>query len=385
VRVELPGGIVAWSVTRHEVIKELTADPRVSRDAERHWPDRHRVSDDWPMASVALHDSFFNAYGEEHRRHRRMVAPAFTPRRVQAMAPRVRARADELVADLARVPPGRAVDLRATLSRPLTMTVICDLMGVPDHLRDPLAAAVDAVLDTTADAERMGAAHAELHARFAALLEYKRRHLSTDLASDLIAPDDGSPMSDERLLGTLFLMIGAGFETAVNLITSAAHALLTHPGTAERLRRGDLAVDDVVEETLRRDGPAMHLPLRYAVEDIDLGDGVVIERGEPILLAFGAAGRDPALHPDEPDAFDPDRASKDHLAFGFGVHFCLGAHLARLEARTALSALFESLPGLALADPEKDPPRLTSLLVHGPSELLVVPRPGRSTAPDTAS
>ncbi|MFD8012581.1 cytochrome P450 [Streptomyces sp. NPDC058955] len=153
------------------------------------------------------------------------------------------------------------------------------------------------------------------------------------------------------------------------------HVLLTHPDTLTRIRQGTLDWDDVVEETLRIDGPVMHVPLRCAVEDIDLGEGVVIRKGAPIIIAFAAAGRDPELHPDDPDRFDPTRAGKKHLAFGHGPHYCLGAHLARLEARIALTTLFAQLPDLALAHPEEQPPRVTSMIVNGPENLPVIPRP----------
>jgi 2-hydroxy-5-methyl-1-naphthoate 7-hydroxylase len=119
----------------------------------------------------------------------------------------------------------------------------------------------------------------------------------------------------------------------------------------------------------------MYLPMRFAIEDIDLGEGVVIPKGDPIIIGFAAAGRDPALHPDCPESFDPARASKEHLAFGHGPHFCIGAHLARLEAEVALSTLFEHLPDLALAHPEEEPARLPSFVVNSFASLEIVPRP----------
>ncbi|WP_329491653.1 cytochrome P450 [Kitasatospora sp. NBC_01246] len=181
--------------------------------------------------------------------------------------------------------------------------------------------------------------------------------------------------TEEQSRDTLFLMIGAGYETAVNLITSAVHALLTHRRFLALVHEGTLGWEDVIEETLRHEGPVMHLPLRYALEDIDLGEGVVVRRGEPILLAFGAAGRDPEVHLDRPDDFDPTRPAKDHLAFGHGPHFCLGAPLARLEAEVALSGFFGSYPDAVLA-PEGPPPvRLRSAVVNGPAELWIVPAP----------
>ncbi|GES23248.1 cytochrome P450 [Acrocarpospora pleiomorpha] len=377
VLVELPGPVYAWSVTRHSVIQALTGDPRVSRDPHRHWPGLADVPEGWPLATGVLNQSFLNAYGEEHRRSRRRIAPSFSPRRVEQIRPHVQATADRLVEELAVLPPGATADVRQALALPLTMTVITDLFGVPDHLREKLGAAIDATLDWTADPEQALAAQAELHNQFTEFLRYKREHPAADLTSDLLLPSepDEEPMPEPELLATLYVTIGAGYETAVNLITSAVQSLLTHPENLTRIREGTISWEDVVEETLRADGPVMHLPLRYAIEDIDLGEGVIISKGDPIIIGFAAAGRDPDLHPDRPDHFDPTRTSKEHLAFGHGPHFCLGAHLARLEAEVALTTLFKRLPDLALAHPGEQPARMPSFMINGPMSLEIVPHP----------
>jgi cytochrome P450 len=377
VLVELPGPVHAWSVTRHSVIQALTGDPRVSRDPHRHWPGLADMPEGWSLAPVALQQSFFNTYGEEHRRSRRRVAPSFSPRRVEEMRPQVQATAERLVEALAALPPGASADVRQTLALPLTMTVICDLFGVPDHLREKLGTAIDGILDTSVDPERALAIQTELHNRLTELLRYKREHPAGDLTSDLLLPSepDEEPIPDSVLLGSLLLMIGAGYETAVNLITSAVQALLTHPENLTRIREGTIGWADVVEETLRLEGPVMHIPMRYALDDIDLGEGVVIGKGEPIIIGFAAAGRDPELHPDHPERFDPTRTSKEHLAFGHGPHFCLGAHLARLEADVALTTLLKHLPDLVLAHPWQEPARLPSFIVNGPVRLEIIPRP----------
>ncbi|MFD0633605.1 cytochrome P450 [Catenulispora yoronensis] len=282
-----------------------------------------------------------------------------------------------MVDALAARPPGTSVDLRRELSLPLTMTVICDLFGVPDHLRAPIGSAIDGILESALGPEEMVVRLTELNDRLTQLLRYKQEHPADDLTGDLLLADrpGEEPMPEPELLGTMSAMIGAGYETSVNVITSAVHALLAHPESLAAVRDKAIGWRDVIEETLRVQAPVMHMPLRYAVAEIDLGEGVVIAEGDPIIIGFAAAGRDPALHPDRPDEFDPTRASKEHLAFGYGPHFCLGAHLARLETEIALSTLFERLPGLALARPGQEPARLASMMVNGPAALEVVPTP----------
>ncbi|MEU3597293.1 cytochrome P450 [Streptomyces sp. NPDC006798] len=381
VRVELPGGVIAWSVTRRGVIQDLTTDARVSRDFRKHWPGAADTPEGWSLAPLAFEDSFFNLYGAEHRKSRGRISPAFAPRRVDLMRPRVQAMADRLVAALGALAPGESVDLRQAFSLPLTMTVICDLVGVPAHLREGIGRVMDASLDSTLDPESALAVGRELDERLSEFIAYKRTHPASDLTTDLLlsnAPGQ-EPLADSVLVGTLFAMINAGYETAVNLITSAVQALLTHPGHLARVREGSIGWDDVIEETLRFEGPVMHVPLRYAIEDIDLGDGVVIRRGEAVIIGFAAAGRDPEVHPDDPDVFDPTRTDKAHLAFGFGPHFCMGAYLARLEADVALTTLFTRLPALSLTDPGRRPARLPSMIVNGPARLDVVPRPETAT------
>ncbi|GHF81891.1 cytochrome P450 [Kitasatospora xanthocidica] len=377
VRVELPNGVIAWSVTRGSVIRALTGDPRISRDPRKHWPALASVPEGWPLGPIAFQENFFNLYGDEHRTARRRMAPSFSPRRVSALRPGIEATTAALVGAFRDLGPGEAVDVRRALALPLTMTVICDLFGVPADLRPRIGTAMDALLTTTATTGQMTLWRERIDAVLAELLDLKRREPGPDLASDVAALGTGGDTgrTEQESRDTLFLMLGAGYETAVNLITSAVQELLTHPGHLALVRAGTLGWEDVVEETLRHESPVMHVPLRYPLEDIDLGEDVVIRRGEPILLGFGAAGRDPEVHPRHPDDFDPTRPDKDHLAFGHGPHFCLGAPLARLEAEVALAGLFTACPDAVLDPSRTAPARLESVIVNGPCELWIVPTP----------
>lgn len=186
---------------------------------------------------------------------------------------------------------------------------------------------------------------------WAALLAEKAGTPGDDMATTLVrAPD----MTGEERLLALVITVAGGVPSATDLIANAVIGLLRHPEQLEDVLAGAVPWPAVVEETLRADSPVQHMPLRYAVEDIGLGEGVVIRRGEAIVLGFGAGGRDPRRHPDGADAYDVHRRDKDHVAFGHGVHRCVGEPLGRLEATAALPALFERFPGLRPATPPEE-------------------------------
>jgi len=314
----------------------------------------------------------FTAYGSNHRRLRKLVSPAFTKRRTDALRPRIEELTAGLLDRMAEAPDGR-VDLRAAYAHPLPMQVICELFGLPEDRQADAARLIAGIMDTTVTPEQAMAIWQEVHELLGGLVALKRETPADDLTSVLIATrdEDGSGLTEQELVDTLLLVIGAGHETTVNLIGNAVHALLGHPDQLARVRAGEIPWSDVIEETLRWAPSIANLPLRYAVEDIELPDGVKIPRGDAILATYASAGRDPLRHGPDAAAFDLTRVDKEHLAFGHGVHYCVGAPLARLEAEIALPALFERFPGLALDGNGDAAPHVESFIAYGYSELRV--------------
>ncbi|MDG4858699.1 cytochrome P450 [Streptomyces sp. T-3] len=358
VRLTAPEGVECWLVVGHEEARAALADPRLAKDGSR-------------IGMTALDHELIGSYllvadPPQHTRLRSLVTREFTARRVRDLAPRVQEITDGLLD--AMLPLGRA-DLVSALAFPLPMTVICELLGVPDMDRDAFRRmSNEVVAPTSPDAEHD--AIVELAAYLDELIEDKRCTAPRDdLLSALIrtTADDGDRLSPAELRGMAYILLLAGHETTVNLIANTVHALLAHPAQLAEVRADFTLLDGAIEETLRYEGPVENATFRYTSEPVEIG-GTLIPAHEWVLIGLGAAGRDPVRHA-EPDRFDIHRESQGHLAFGHGIHYCLGAPLARLEARVALRALLERCPDLALDGTPG--PWLPGMLMRGVRRLPV--------------
>lgn len=360
--VELPGGVEGMAVLGHEALKEFLQHPQVAKNARHFTALREgRIGEGWPLLTFATVPGMTTADGDDHRRLRSLAARAFTPRRVAELRPRVEELTESLLDGLARTATAGdgVADLRRHFALPLPMGVICELLGVDVEFRDRLHRLGSLVVATdTAPAEAV-AANRDIVALLGEIAAAKAARPGDDLTSALLAARDegGDRLSERELIGTLLLMIIAGHETTLNLITNAVRALCAHPEQLALVRAGRASWADVVEETLRWDAPVSYFPFRYPVRDLTVA-GTLVRAGIPVLAGYSAAGRDPAAHGPDADRFDLTRSARPgavrHLSLGHGAHYCLGAPLARLEATVALERLFTRFPSLRLAVPEAD-------------------------------
>ncbi|MFD0020809.1 cytochrome P450 [Streptomyces sp. NPDC058382] len=348
-----------WLVVGYDEGRAVLADQRFGKDW-RALPGQSGVGD-------PINANMLELDAPDHTRLRKLVAREFTPRRIEALRPRVRQITDGLLD--AMVPAGRA-DLVDALAFPLPMTVICELIGVPDLDRDAFRLLSNSVV-SPAGAQEEGDAVSAMGGYLAELIEDKRRSPGEDLLSALIAAryEDDDALSPDELVGMAFLLLVAGHETTVNLISNGVRALLDHPEQLADLRADCGLLDGAVEEMLRYEGPVETATFRFAREPVTIGSRA-IAAGDPVLVSLAAAGHDPGRHP-EPDRFDIRRETQGHLAFGHGIHFCLGAPLARMEGRIAIRSLLERCPGLVLDPDAGEPDWLPGMLIRGTRRVPV--------------
>lgn len=349
-RVTLADGHDAWLVIGHDEAKAALGDARLSKDMQAAMAsDATVVAEGLPGPAFARH--MLAVDPPHHTRLRRLVSAAFTPRTVERLRPRVEGIAHGLLDDLAARGPATVVDLVAGLAFPMPFTVICELLGVPGRDRAALGAGLRAMLVPVGEPaayERAKAASDRVVAMLVDLVGAKRREPADDLVSGLLAARHGGERLDEQeLLSTLFQLIVAGHDTTTTLIGNAVVALLRHPAQLGRVLAAPDLVDGVVDEVLRFDAPVPHATFRYAREPVVLA-GSTIPAGAQVIICLAGANRDPARFAD-PDDFDVGRAAPRSLAFGHGIHHCLGAPLARMEGRIALGSLLSMFPELRLA------------------------------------
>lgn len=367
-RSRFSNGIEGWLVVGHAAAQEALLHPALLKDPEPSLELLDAAGYTSHRTGVGLGGNMLMADPPDHTRLRRLVAGAFSPGRTRELAPRVQEIADDLVDALA--PKGEA-DLVEAFTAPLPVAVISELLGVPERDRADFRTWSSLMLGAPSEVQR--AAGTNLNRYLAELVAAKRENPDDGLLSALVAVRDGDDgrLSEVELVGTAVLLVVAGHETTVNLLGNALVALLRAPEQADLLRERPDLVPGAVEEFLRHDSSVEHATPRYAHEDLELG-GTAISRGEVVMVALSSASRDvPVPGGGDPAELDVTRVGVRHLSFGYGVHHCLGAPLARLEAAVALETLLRRIPDLAPAVPLDDLEWVPSGIMRGPLSLPV--------------
>ncbi|MEU1289351.1 cytochrome P450 [Kitasatospora sp. NPDC005856] len=379
-RTTLPSGVEAWLVTRYADARQALADSRLSKNPAHHSEQAHRTGrvgiPGERQADLMTH--LLNIDPPDHTRLRRLVSKAFTPRRVAEFEPRVQQLTDRLIDGFAQ---RGSADLIHEFAFPLPIYAICDMLGVPaedqDDFRDWAGMMLRHTKPGHGSGQRGGVGRAvkRMRAYLLELIHRKRADLGDDLISGLIrAGDHGEHLTENEAAAMAFILLFAGFETTVNLIGNGTYALLRNPEQRrllqESVARGESALLETgIEELLRYDGPVELATWRFATRPLTIG-GVDIPVGDPVLVVLAAADRDPARFADE-NTLDLARTDNPHLGFGHGIHYCIGAPLARLEGRAALATLLSRLPDLRLAERPEDLRWRGGLIMRGLRELPV--------------
>jgi cytochrome P450 len=360
-RLSFPDGATGWLLTRHQDVREVLADDRFSADRVRASSPIRRPAfrpKDRPGLIITMDPP-------EHTHYRRLLTPFFTTRRMQALEPRIeRIVADHLDSLRADGPPA---DLVPAFALPIPSLVICELLGVPYADRRRFHAWTATALSLTATQEQAAQARDDLIAYMRELVEAKRRTPDDALLGTLISSEAG--LSDAELSGIGRLLLIAGHETTANMLALGTLTLLTHPDQLRAFRGAPDAVGRMVEELLRYLTIVQFGTVRVAKEDLEI-QGHQVRAGQTVVLSLPAANRDPE-HFEHPDELDVTRPPSQHVAFGHGIHQCLGQQLARVEMRIALTALFDGLPGLRLAVPPDQVPMRHDMGIYGVHRLPV--------------
>ncbi|MFF9320267.1 cytochrome P450 [Streptomyces sp. NPDC014735] len=362
-----------WLVPHHADVSALLRDRRLGRT----YLHRFTHEEFGRTPPPAEHEPFHILNGQglldleapDHTRIRRLVSKAFTPRTVEQLVPTVRRLAAELVDSFVEAGGG---DLLTAVAEPLPVAVIAEMLGIPESDRGPLrpwSAAICGMFELNPSEETARAAvraSLDFSAYLRELIAERRKNPGTDLISALIAAhDEGERLSEQEMISTCVLLLNAGHEATVNTTVNGWWTLLRHPGQLAALRADHGLLPTAIEELMRYDTP-LQMFERWVLDDIEI-DGTVIPRGSEVALLFGSANRDPARF-EAPDALDLSRRENPHITFGAGIHFCLGAPLARVELAASFGELLRRAPGLRLvAEPEWNP----GYVIRGLKELRV--------------
>jgi cytochrome P450 len=367
-RVKLPNGVPVWLVTRHTEVREVLSDPRLSNRDQVDWFDGGALS---PRVRAAMNSHLLRIDPPDHTRMRKLAAKVFVPRRIEALRPRIQQFTSDLMDQMAAV--DSVPDVIAQYAAPLPVQVICELLGVPVEARenyrkwaDAFAAGIGApvfpVQEITDFVEHLRG-----------LIEYRRAKPDDALLSALItARDQNDRLSEDELISTAFLFIVAGHETTANLIGNGIYLLLRFPERADRIRAHPEELPSAIEEFLRYEGPVTATSMRTATCDLNLF-GADIAAGDMVLVSLRAANRDNSVF-DEPTEFRIDRDRNPHLTFGHGIHFCMGAPLARMEAQIAIGEFLVRFPRARLAVEPDTIPWQQGILTRGLANLPVTLR-----------
>lgn len=366
-QVVTPRGLPVWLVTRYADVRGLLSDSRVGKDASRAQELFARNLSGTGVADVALHGlngHMLNSDPPDHTRLRKLVNRAFTSGVVSRLRPRIEQITDELLDGMSG-----EVDLMKALAFPLPITVISELLGVELDDRDQFGAWSN-VLVSQSDSAALAVAAGAMANFLVELITKKRENPTDDLMSALVhASEEGDSLTPNELIAMAFLLMVAGYETTVNLIGNSVLALLRHPEQLKAVRADPSLVPNTVEEVLRFDGSINIATLRFTKEPIDVA-GVEIPAGEFLFLSLLSANRDGERFPD-PETFDVTRQTNGHVAFGHGIHHCVGAPLARLEGEIAIGRLLDRFSDIELLGEVGSLRLRESLLVHGVESLPV--------------
>lgn len=361
--------IPIWFVTGYEEAKLVLADHKrfVKEYRSTLTPAELAKLEPEPEMFKLLNYHMLNLDEPDHTRLRSLVSKAFTNRRILEMEPRIQQIADDLIDEFK---DKNEIDLIDAYAFPLPIVVICEMLGVPAADRDKFRLWSNALIEIGNSEATFMQLMADFIQYIGNMLADRRQNPRDDLISALVhAEEAGDHLSEAELYSMIVLLIVAGHETTVNLIANGMLALLRNPAQMALLQQEPELIETAVEEFLRYDGAVERATIRYAAEDVEIG-GQLIKRSTPVIVVVGAANRDPRYFEDA-NSLDITRADNKHIDFGYGIHYCLGAPLARLEGRIAINTLIQRIPTLRLAVPASELEYRTSTIVRGPVKLPV--------------